>query len=177
MCRLVTIQSFLSFLLLPLVFFGHAELARAQTLPNGGKAIYTLINGSTLTDECIICGRPTIPVPIRGTFELRLLSQGPFFLNYAVENISFAGGQFGGSAYTVSGHGTFRIGGELAVQQDLELELTIDNGITNKICEFTNTMPMTSRLWPMLQMGATQTNGTLVQQYSLILDAAPFRQI
>jgi hypothetical protein len=147
-----------------------------QTLPKD-RAVYTLIQGSSLLDDCPVCDRVSVPLPMRGSFELRLTSQGPLFINYAVENLALTAGQSGGRTYRVSGRGTYRIGGEIATQQDLELEAFIDDGTTNILCEFTNTMAGVSRLWPMLQAGAAQTNGTLQKQYSLTLDAAPFREI
>lgn len=149
----------------------------SQILPNGGKAHYTLIHGSSLSDACPICGRPTIQVPMTGSCDFRLISQGPLFLNYAVENVSFSARQPGGSTYTVSGQGTYRIGGELAVQQDLALTLMVDDGTTNISCQFTAVTSTVARLWPMVQMQVIQTNNTPVKQYTLTLNAAPLREI
>jgi hypothetical protein len=148
-----------------------------QTLPNGGKAVYNLIDGSVLTDDCPICGRPTIPVPMRGSFQLSLANQGPLFLNYLIENISFVAALPGGLNYTAVGHGTYRIGGELAVNQSLELELTISDGATSIVAEFTNATSEVTRLWPMIQIPIEQTNGTPVQQFHLLVNAAPFREL
>jgi len=160
-----------------LIVVGFSSRTHSQTPPLNGVWVYTLVNGSQLTEDCPICDRITLPVPMRGTFQLRFLGEGPFFANYAVENISFTAGLPGGQSYKVTGHGTYRIGGEIAVQQDLSLEATIDNGSTNTLCEFTNATPITSRHWPMFKAEVDQTNGTLVQQYRLEISAAPFREI
>jgi hypothetical protein len=165
------------FLLALLIWLRSGICSRSQTLPNGGKAVYTLVHGSLLTDDCPICDRVTAPVPMWGSFELRLTSQGPLFLNYALENVQFSAGRPGGQIYQVSGQGRYRIGGQLAVQQDLALDLMIDNGLTNAPCQFTNLTSMVTRLWPMVQVQAGQSNGTLAQQYTLSIDAAPFREI
>ncbi|HZR16113.1 MAG TPA: hypothetical protein VFE51_02195 [Verrucomicrobiae bacterium] len=164
------------FCILAALSVSFALSSNGQTLPNG-QAVYTLINGSSLTDDCPVCDRITIPVPMQGAFNLRLVDQGPLFINYAVENVAFTAGQPGGRTYKISGHGTYRIGGEIATQQELVLEAFIDDGITNELCEFSNSAPQVSRLWPMLQTAVGQTNGTPQRQYSLTLDAAPFREI
>ena len=114
---------------------------------------------------------------MQGAFQLRFLGQGPLFANYAVENLTFTAGQIGGRTYKVSGHGAYRIGGEIGLQQDVLLELMIDDGITNTLCELTNATPLVVRRWPMLQAEIDQTNGTLLQQYRLQINAAPFREI
>src|SRR5260221_4389829 len=72
---------------------------KAQTPPLNGVWVYTLVNGSQLTEDCPLCDHVTAPVPMRGTFQLRFLGQGPFFANYTVENISFTAGQTGGRSY------------------------------------------------------------------------------
>jgi hypothetical protein len=43
------------------------------------------------------------------------------FANYAIENVSFVAGETNGPTYLIVGHGTYRVGGEVAVQQDLSL--------------------------------------------------------
>ena len=39
------------------------------------NALYTLLEGITISDDCLICGRPTIIRALRGTFELALLEE------------------------------------------------------------------------------------------------------
>src|ERR1039458_8474281 len=78
-----------------------APRAEAQTLGPGSCWVYTLTDGSLLLEDCAICDRLTIPVRMRGTFELRLTSQGPLFTDYAVRNIAFTAGLGNGPAYKV----------------------------------------------------------------------------
>ena len=40
----------------------------ATASTNGSVTAYTLVAGSYLVDDCQICGRPTILLPMRGTF-------------------------------------------------------------------------------------------------------------
>ena len=149
----------------------------AQQAQGGPVWCYALVEGSQLVDDCPICDRVPIVRPLRGTFQLRLLQQGPLFSTYALENISLTAGDTNGPNYKVLGKGTYRIGGEIASQQYLFLEVSIDNGVTNLMCLFTNAVPGVSRRWPMIQVGVDQTNGTVTQQYHLDLATAPLREI
>lgn len=136
---------------------------------------YRLLHDGALVDDCPICARPTIPQKMTGSFQLRLLEHNPLFARYAVENIDFSAGSAG--TYRVTGHGTFRIGGEVALMQEISLELLIDDGITNTVCYFTNQSTALERTWPMIDIALEQTNGTFIQQYSLRLAAAPVREL
>ncbi len=138
---------------------------------------YTLTGESSLTDDCPVCDRVAIVVPLRGTFQLRLLEQGPLFTTYSLDDISLHGKNANGARYSVTGKGTYRIGGELAVLQDLFLEVEIGNGVSTNLCYLTNSAARPVRNWPMLRMDAIQTNGTMIQQYSFEIAAAPFREI
>ena len=52
-----------------------------------------------------------------------------------------------------------------------------DDGVTNKVCYFTNSTSGLDRRLPMLDITVGQTNGTFGQVYSLRLAAAPVREI
>jgi hypothetical protein len=149
----------------------------AQQPQSGSVWSYALVDDSQLVDDCPICDRMPIIRPLRGTFQLRLLQEGPLFSTYAVENVSFTAGDTNGPNYKVVGHGTYRVGGEVALQQYLFLEVFIDNGLTNKLCLFTNAVSSVSRLWPMIQVGVDQTNGTMTQQFHLDIATDPLREI
>mgnify|MGYP000356756315 CR=1 FL=1 len=138
---------------------------------------YTLLNGSTLIDDCPICGRPTIPLPLQGTFQLRLLQENPLFATYALENITFDAGAPGGTQYKVRGQGLYQVGGEVGLFQHMFLEVWADDGRTNRLCYFTNTEPAVRRGWPLIQIALDQTNGTPVQEFHLDLRAAPVREL
>jgi hypothetical protein len=136
-----------------------------------------LHEGSYLVDDCPACGRPTYQAPMRGSFDLRLLSQGPLFTDYAVEHIDFRASSPTGEDYRIEGEGTYRIGGEVAVVQNMFLTVRIDDGVSNKLCYFTNVTIFAERIWPMIGITLDQTNGTIAQQYTLHLDAAPLRDV
>ena len=76
---------------------------------------YRLIDGSTLTDDCLDCDRLTIQQSLRGSFQLRRLTEDPLFTYYALEDIALSAGTPPGPHYQVTGHGTCQVGGEVAV--------------------------------------------------------------
>ena len=159
-----------------LVIAGLANSARSQSPTLGTVWSYTLINGSSLLDGCPICDRLSLPIPLRGTFQLRFIEQGPLFSTYALENISLiATGN--GSLYHLVGTGVVQIGGEVLNQQMITLQLLVDDGVSNSWCYFTNSDTIVQRRWPMLQMAMDQTNGTVLRQFQLALNTAPFREI
>src|ERR1043166_9521586 len=53
---------------------------------------YQLLEGSSLADECLICGRPTIIIPMRGSFTLRRGSVSPISQTFSIENANFQAG-------------------------------------------------------------------------------------
>ncbi|MGO8930631.1 MAG: hypothetical protein ACLQU3_27555 [Limisphaerales bacterium] len=160
--------------------FIMAGLALAPTA--GGQSssspwVYTLVDGSQLLDDCPICDHLSIPVPMRGTFQLRLLAAGPISSSYALENISFHAGNPGGTTYQVTGQGSYTFGGEVANLQSLSLTLLIDDGVNPVLGYFTNDTNVVTRPWPMMQVSVTQTNGTTARVFHLAINAAPFREI
>src|SRR5205823_10706667 len=124
--------------------------------------------------DCLFCDRISIPVPMRGTFNLRLIDETPISSRYALEDINFTAGD---RPYLVKGGGTFEISGEVAVTVLMSLELQIDDDFTNKICYFTNSTSGLDRRLPMMDITVAQTNGSLAQVYTLRLAAAPVREI
>ena len=140
---------------------------------------YTLLPGSQLVDDCPVCGRPPIVVPMQGTFQLRLIQENPLFSTYAWDAVAWTAGTAGTTTYKVVGKGTYQIGGEVGLLQDLLLEVYIDSGWTNRLCylTITNGVHTVSRPWPLIEISVDQTNGLPQQQYHLDLLATPLREI
>lgn len=149
----------------------HAQIAAETRQPWR----YQLINDGYLIDDCPVCGRPSIQEPMRGSFELRLTEINPLFSRYAVVNLNFTAGST--RSYTIKGSGTFQIGGEVALVQQMELELEISDGVATKVCHLKNPSPAVTGRWPMINLTLEQTDGTLTQNYTLHLAAAPLREI
>lgn len=151
--------------------------SNAQDLSPGAVWRYSLTQGSQFIDDCPNCDRIPIVTPVRGTFDLRFLTADPLNTYYAIENLWFTNAGPIGPRYQVAGHGVFTIGGEIALRQSLYLEVSVYNEVTNQLIYFSTNWTSITRRWPMLQVGADQTNGTAAQQYHLDLSAAPLREI
>lgn len=154
-----------------------AGLGWTQTSTPGTVWRYELLPESQLTDACPICGRPDILLPLRGTFDLRLVEENPIVSRFAVESVAFRAGWEGGPQYKVTGGGSYEIGGEVALQQRWELNLVVEGGAGASGCVFTNVFPQLTRRWPMLYATMDQTNATPLQAFRLDLSAAPFHEI
>ncbi len=135
--------------------------------------LYTLVAGSQLTDDCPICDRLPIVVPMSGTFGLRVVEQNPLFTRYEVLDIAFHAGTNSGPEYQVLGRGTYQTGGEVMVAQDMFLNLEINNGGVPIKALCVNPDRVVGQAWPRLQINVDQTNGTLSQVYYLTLIAVP----
>jgi hypothetical protein len=155
------------------LLLAHLPAARSQS-PGTVPWRYTLVHGATWVDDCPICGRPTILLPLRGTFDLQWVREDPLFQYYALENIRFEAGGEGGPRYLLTGRGEYRFGGEVALTRRLTLDLKVDNGTTVHLDSAPGPV---QRPWPMLQAESRQTNGSLVQEFSLNLAAAPFHEL
>ncbi len=144
-------------------------------LPSESTRIYTLLSGSELTDDCPICDRVTIVVPLTGTFRLQFLEQTPLFTRYEIQDIAFRA-DTKPSLYQVTGTGTYEVGDEVAVVQDMFLDVDITNGFTNTRALCVNADRTVTQRWPEIQIEVDQTNGTPGQVYSLLLIAVPALQ-
>jgi hypothetical protein len=63
--------------------------------------------------------------PVRGTFRLSPSSVDPQFAHYDVTQVDWNVHRSDGSVLAVMGSGTFKIGGEVAVQEQLALDLVV----------------------------------------------------
>jgi hypothetical protein len=160
-------------LTLALSLAGSCAVCAQATTTNRPWA-YLLLHDSYLLDDCPICDRLSIPVPMRGTFNLRLIDENPVSSRYALEDIQFIAGD---RPYRVTGSGTFEIAGEVAVTLQMSLQVQIDDGFTNQVGYLTNATVTVDRPWPMIDITLGQTNGTPTQVFTLRLAAAPVRDL
>jgi len=86
---------------------------------------YRLMEGSYLIDDCTMCGRPTIPVPIRGSFWLKRTWENPLFSYYAVRGLRF---ESTSAYFEYAGrfNGRYQVGGEVALVQQMTLKGSIN---------------------------------------------------
>src|SRR5436309_11721948 len=149
-----------------------------QGLAQGTNPVaYTLLEGSYLIDDCLICGRPTIQQPLRGTFELQLVQDAGTYRKYAVQKIDFTASPGWPGERHITGDGTYARFEEFALLQDMTLAVQIKDEYTNKPAFFTNDSRIVQKPFPLIQINLTQTNGTWLQTFSLQLFAAPVREI
>ncbi len=134
---------------------------------------YVVLPDSRLSDECLLCGRPTIPEPMAGHFRLQqLLVPGPFSY-YTVEDFTFVSGVDGAVWHSGSGTGSYRQSREAPGTQDLTLDLVVTNFTVVSQAHFTNGTPEVTQTFPNLQLRLTQSDGTFTHQLSIDLHAEP----
>ena len=136
---------------------------------------YTLLAESRFMDDCLICGRPTITVPLHGTFTLVPDEVTQLFTKYRLENIAWVGGLGTNVQYDIRGSGTYTVGGEVAVTKRMVLNLTV-NG---RDVTFTNNGLPSLRGFPdyVIDTSLTQTQQNFVTFYTMDLLATPLREV
>jgi len=135
---------------------------------------YELLDGSWLEDECEVCGRPGIRVPVRGTFDLRLVESNPLEARYAVENLEV---RSVGGGYVIRASGSYVQGGEVAVTQRMEVAAEVTAAGRLVAADFRSGVVVPGKLWPMISVLLRQSNGTALQAFRLSVDAAPLREL
>ncbi len=138
---------------------------------------YQLLDGGRLADELSPSSGTSAGFPMRGSFQLRESRDGLVTGQYAIQNVHFVSKTPQGRTYSVDGHGTLRIVGLPALVQDAQLEVFIDDGAVRRLCLFTNSTPLSTRPWPMIQLHFKQSNPVPGQYYELVLAAAPFEEL
>jgi hypothetical protein len=113
--------------------FGIALTALAPIRPAGAQVLdpiqYALFQHSDLGYGCDgPCACPFVFTgPLTGTFTFYRTSVDPLFTHYALLNIVWRYPVPGTSKFaTITGHGTYDIGGEVAAQQRMQLDVTTD---------------------------------------------------
>lgn len=101
----------------------------AQSGSSSGGTIYRLNPDSSFEQGCFPpCLCPVmVDVPVKGTFVLTPTGFDGLFNNYAVDDVRWTV-PLDGTNTLVTGKGTYKVGGEVAVQQELSLYLQIDGG-------------------------------------------------
>ena len=155
---------------------GVGSIFAQDPTPTRQRVSYTLLEGSYFVDDCLICGRPTIQQPLRGTFDLVLVQYTPPYIRYAIQNLDFAT-EGPWLQRHLTGQGTYVRFEEFARLQDMTLAVKVTDQYTNRPAYFTNQTPVATEPFPLIQANLMETNGTLLQTFSLQLFAAPVREI
>ncbi len=98
--------------------------AKAQTVTN--PVLYSLNTDSSFEQGCIPpCLCPDmLAAPVTGTFRLTPTGYDGLYSTYAVTNVNWCV-PINGSDMTVTGSGTYKVGGEVALLQELALDLQL----------------------------------------------------
>ncbi len=128
------------FLLVLLLFLISIVPSRARTPDLGTNQVwrFTLLTGLAFFEDCEICGGPTFLLPMQGTFDFSFLGTTNWYDYFAITNIDFSFTDQNGTASHISGRGTCTVGGDFALQEWVNLELTLSNGTTNQAISMTN---------------------------------------
>ena len=103
--------------------------ARADAHTDTASHLYRLNDNSTYQQGCFPpCTCPLMAeVRVRGTFQLTFTGSDGLFDHYAVEDVNWTV-SLGDREGRLTGSGTYKVGGEFAVMQQLELDLSTDGG-------------------------------------------------
>ena len=135
---------------------------------------YRLIDGSSLTDDCEMCGRPAIRMPLWGEFEMVLVEENPLFSRYHLFDIRFSSG----TGYELKGEGEYQVGGEVVLRQDLRLDVEAKGTfLGSRTMSLTSAAGPPPRLWPMWAVDARETDSPPLSTLILELRAAPSHEI
>ena len=115
-------------LLLALTTFG-AQARAGQTDSTNVQQHYVLSSESRYMTGCFgMCACPVILTSgLKGTFDLRHVGFDGLYDNYDVLNVRWTA-QDTTATISMQGSGTYRVGGEVAIQQQMKLDLTVGGG-------------------------------------------------
>ena len=113
---------------------------------NAQTVLYRLNSEATFQQGCFAPCECAIllGVPVKGTFLLTPQGFDPLFTTYAVTEVNWSI-QLNGTATVVTGSGTYKIGGEFALQQQLTLDLQVGEG---NPARFDSGLVVVSVTWP-----------------------------
>jgi hypothetical protein len=100
----------------------------ASARPAGDAVLLQLTEDSDYTFGCYPpCACPIATIDdLRGTFILTLVNHSPLFDEYTVETVNWRGLVDGQTVVRITGQGHYRIGGEVALTQEMNLDLSLD---------------------------------------------------
>jgi hypothetical protein len=117
--------------LLPVLFGASMSALIASRVAADANALpgvhYRLDDGATFQRGCFgPCACPVgVLAPVRGTFRLTPTGSDPLFAYYAVTDVDWTVVEPDGSTIPITGSGTFKIGGEVAITEELSLDLVV----------------------------------------------------
>jgi len=132
--------------------------ALAQTATSSLPVLYRLDQGAAYEQGCFPpCLCPVLfNEAVKGTFVLTPAGVGPLFTTYTVTGINWMV-TLNGTDTFITGSGTYRIGGEFALQQELTLDLKVGD---NKVERFTSGLVTGPAPFPAIAITISMNNQT-----------------
>jgi len=145
------------------------HLANAQS--GSGPVLYRLNPDSNLQRGCFPpCECPVmITEPVKGTFLLTPIGFDGLFDQYAVSDVNWQFTNYDGTTTLITGSGTYKVGGEVALQQELSLYLQENGG---KVEHFDSGLVQDSTSFPKINI-TISTNGQFCFDTAIEVSAAP----
>jgi hypothetical protein len=150
---------------------------RVVAVPELRRWHYRLLGPSSLLEDCPPCGRPSIPQPLRGDFDLVLIDENPLYSRYHLFEINLRAGFGDPVPYRLDGEGSYEIGGEVAIRQTLVLGLNLRTAFTNLFKTFTNAPTPVIGAFPVIGLHLDETEGKFALVYRLDVVASPWREL
>lgn len=138
---------------------------------NTDSTLYQLSADSTYQEGCVApCMCPvSIARGISGTFKLIPLNPVAFYNRYSLDEIYWTVINPDGTvAHTITGFGTYQIGGEFALMNQLVLELSIDN---SDLMHFDSGLVVDGAQFPVISIPVDR--GTACYDIMMYINAAP----
>jgi hypothetical protein len=136
-----------------------------------GPAFYHLNPDSNLERGCFPpCECPVmITEPVKGTFLLTPIGSDGLFDQYAVSDVNWQFTNYDGTTTLITGSGTYKVGGEVALQQELSLSLQENGG---KVEHFDSGLVQDSTPFPNIHV-TISTNGQFCFDTAFEVSASP----
>lgn len=154
------------------IFASLMMVASLAQGPASGRAWrYEALTDTSILDDCPICGRPSIFIPLRGSFSL----VGTATANhYRIENILLVSDLSEAPEYRITGSGTVAVGGGAPVST-FELLIQRKNFPDETVRFINDPLQDNPRIFPMLSMEADEETQSLNRVYRIRIAAAPIR--
>jgi len=152
----------------------HFFTVRLKAAPRAEMTPYGLLKESIFVVDCPPpCRPPTILIPIQGSFLLGVIYENPIGVLYRVDGIDFSD-TADGKKVQIRGGGTYWQGGEVALLQTMDLELTVvREGVTTTGALLSSEKGPTGAVFPEILAHLVQTNPATIQVFNIDLDAKP----
>jgi len=142
----------------------------ASTAQTGIPQPYKLSDTSRFETGCFtLCDCAIVSQPLQGTFLLEPLAPGPLFNEYRVLDVRWT--VPGASSISITGSGTYRLGGEVAVQHQMTLDLSIDGGSVQHFDS--GILGTTNDLFPKIEIRIPLHGDSTCVDTVLVVHAAP----